>query len=82
MRIVRDKVKEYSPKRYCIFFKKIITSLSDIEKIQKDIIGQYKCQLIINGISPTIKHYLRLISDKNIFLNLYDLEGCSSIKYS
>ncbi len=47
---------------------------ADLEKID-DIVKQLKnihgCQLVINGIIPTLKYYLRLIENTSAFLDHY-----------
>ncbi len=63
LRIVYDKIKKFNPKRYYILSLQDVKE-SDIEAIQKlvqEISREHGCQVIINGIIPTLKYYLRLI---------------------
>lgn len=66
---------KYNPQRYCVF------SSSDIEKSDSELIdmeiseidNNHGCQIIINGTTPTLKYYLRLISSLDIFINKYSI---------
>ena len=35
------------------------------------IADNYQCQVIVNGISPTLKYYLRLVNSLPEFINNY-----------
>lgn len=73
VRIAYEKIIRFSSERYYI--------LSDMEVLEKDqleinelileIKEKHGCQLIINGILPTLKYYLRLISNPKSFFNEY-----------
>jgi DNA (cytosine-5)-methyltransferase 1 len=72
VRIAIEKIKRYNPDRYYILSyeiketdKEIITKL--IEEIKK----KHGCQIIINGLLPTIKYYLRLINSLDDFIKNY-----------
>ena len=73
VRVVRDKIYKWNPQRYYIL-SVIGIEENDQEEIE-DIIGQifqnHGCQIIINGLLPTLKYYLRLIEDLNAFVNFY-----------
>ena len=59
----KDKILKHNPRRYYIFSSANI-KLEDKIKIQNEIevIARYHgCQVIVNGIIPTLKYYLRLI---------------------
>lgn len=48
--------------------------IADYEKITKKIIlirNAHGCQVIVNGVLSSIKYYLRLLKDTDIFLNNY-----------
>lgn len=65
-----DKIKRHNPKRYYILS-------TDTEGIDDDEINgmvlnikkEHGCQLIVNGFTPTIKYYLRLMDDTRKFIN-------------
>jgi DNA (cytosine-5)-methyltransferase 1 len=71
--IATEKILKYNPNRYYIFS---FIGYNDIEldKIN-DIINKVKsehgCQIVINGVIPTLKYYLRLIEDINLFIKNY-----------
>ena len=73
VRIAIEKIARYNPDRYYILSyigvkesdKLEITSLIDELKIK------HGCQIIINGILPTIKYYLRLITSVDAFVLNY-----------
>jgi len=73
LRIAKEKIIRYNPKRYYILFSGGVKK-DDIEKNQK-IIQEVKeihgCQIIINGIIPTLKYYLRLVNKVNDFYYIY-----------
>lgn len=71
MRIVKDKIYKYNPKRYCVFSTKPIANKNEVDQIISEIREKHGCYLILNGIIPTLKYYLRLISSKRDFLNIF-----------
>lgn len=50
-----------------------------IEKIK----NEHGCQVIINGVFPTLKYYLRLIENTDDFMDryLYNLENDTEINF-
>lgn len=69
---VTEKILKYNPQRYYI-----LSTLNIKEDDYSEIISrinqlkdEHGCQLIINGLLPTLKYYLRLISDLNLFISL------------
>ena len=68
-----------------------ILSTSPIAEVDKNTIetdiqrvkNTHGCQLIINGILPTLKYYLRLVDDTGIFINRYVdlLETDEAVKF-
>lgn len=73
LEIAYSKIIKFSPKRYSIFstasIKKGDTALIE-EKIEQ-IKQEHGCQVIINGVLPSIKYYLRLIDDLSVFVSNY-----------
>lgn len=66
VRVAYEKIKKFNPHRYYI-----LTTCSqnikdsEIERINQMVIEirrEHGCQIIINGVIPTIKYYLRLIT--------------------
>ena len=60
--------------------------LSDEENISKEITGILKihgCQVIVNGIYPSLKYYLRLLNNPYEFINNYveNLRNDTALKY-
>jgi DNA (cytosine-5)-methyltransferase 1 len=69
----KDKILKYHPRRYYIFSSADIHKADEI-KIQAEIeliIKDHGCQVIINGIIPTLKYYLRLITSVEKFVEDY-----------
>lgn len=71
--IATEKIAKFKHERY------LILSSADIKQADKDDITHmidevaniHKCQIIVNGVLPTIKYYLRLVSDLPQFINNY-----------
>ncbi len=69
----KDKIVKHNPRRYYIF-SSIDILKEDEEKIQNEIefiSKNHGCQVIINGIIPTLKYYLRLITSVENFIEDY-----------
>lgn len=73
VRIAYDKINRFGISRYYILSGLSITQseLSEVNGLVDKIQKEHGCQLIINGLYPSLKYYLRLISDSKLFLNLY-----------
>lgn len=73
MHVVRNKVIKWNPQRYYVL------SVNGVKEEDKDVIdfvvqdvySKHGCQIIINGLIPTIKYYLRLITNLEHFVNKY-----------
>lgn len=73
VRVAESKIYEWDPQRYYIL------SVLGIEKDDEDeiseiihnVLNNHGCQIIINGLIPTIKYYLRLIENLTKFVNTY-----------
>ena len=71
--IAYSKIIKFSPKRYSIFSTAGIKESDKVlifDKIDK-IRKEHGCQVIINGVLPSIKYYLRLIDDLGSFITNY-----------
>ena len=72
---VIGKIIQYNPKRYYILSTAGIKTEEYgeiIEKVAK-LKEEHCCQLIINGLIPTLKYYLRLIENLNEFIDRFTL---------
>ena len=75
VRIAIEKIARYNPDRYYILS---YIGIKDSDKLQiADLISEIKiehgCQIIINGLLPTIKYYLRLITSLDDFIMNYNI---------
>lgn len=73
LRIAKEKIIKYNPSRYYIlsYYDVNKDEIELINNIINDVKDNHGCQIVINGIIPTLKYYLRLISDLEAFLNNY-----------
>ncbi|NOQ34933.1 MAG: hypothetical protein GQ569_03460 [Methylococcaceae bacterium] len=73
LRIAKEKIIRYNPTRYYIlsYSDTNENEIGKINTIIDDVKVNHGCQIVINGIIPTLKYYLRLISNLNDFLNNY-----------
>jgi DNA (cytosine-5)-methyltransferase 1 len=46
-------------------------SIKDITILISEFKEKHGCQIILNGITPTLKYYLRLISSLGEFITIY-----------
>ena len=68
-----EKIKQYPVNRYYLLSTEI-TSGEELAKIQTtidQINKDHGCQVIVNGLIPTIKYYLRLINNTDDFIQNY-----------
>jgi DNA (cytosine-5)-methyltransferase 1 len=70
---VIEKIIKFNPKRYYILSTHLIKETDYDEIIRKvhDLKINHGCQVIINGLLPTLKYYLRLINNVEDFLELF-----------
>lgn len=82
----KGKILRFRPKQYYVLSTQAIVSAdqADIEQIVTDIREMHGCQLIINGLLPTLKYYLRLISNISDFITNYSalIEKDNELKHS
>lgn len=73
IRNVELKVYKWNPQRYYVLSVLGVQegSEKEIEGIIQNVLINHGCQIIINGLIPTIKYYLRLIEDLNTFIINY-----------
>ena len=73
LRIAIEKIYRFNVKRYYIL-SHIGTNEKEQQEIQQlidDTKTKHGCQIIVNGVLPTLKYYLRLVDDTAQFLQLY-----------
>lgn len=74
IRIAIEKIKRFNPKRYYVLSYVGVKEEHklEIEDLITDIKLKHGCQIIINGVLPTLKYYLRLINSSEEFINNYN----------
>lgn len=82
---VEEKIKSSSVKRYYILTTHINCNPEDevLKNIIERVYREHGCQIIVNGVIPTIKYYLRLLSDPKEVVNIYSdmIASEESVKY-
>jgi DNA (cytosine-5)-methyltransferase 1 len=75
VRIAYEKIIRFDPKRYYILSLKDLkdSDLQEMKELIKKIREEHGCQVILNGVIPTLKYYLRLIPLENFITNYSDL---------
>ncbi|MFK5975551.1 MAG: DNA methyltransferase [Sulfurovum sp.] len=73
LRIAREKIIKFNPKRYYILSYYEIKKDDEIiiNEIIEEVKREHGCQIIVNGVMPTLKYYMRLISNLEEFYNSY-----------
>ena len=73
LRIAKEKIIKYNPKRYYILSYYGIKKEDEktINEIIQEVKEEHGCQIIVNGIMATLKYYMRLIIDLEIFYSIY-----------
>ncbi|MGB3533343.1 MAG: DNA (cytosine-5-)-methyltransferase [Microcoleaceae cyanobacterium] len=75
IRIAKDKIIKFNPRRYYILSSAnpeiIEDEASTIEDEVSQIRREHGCIVILNGIIPTLKYYLRLINSVDDFIDNY-----------
>ena len=73
VRVAKEKIVIHNPQRYYILSNCEInpTDAIVISELIDDIKRTHGCQLIVNGLIPTLKYYFRLLDDVKIFLNTF-----------
>lgn len=74
VRIAIEKIARYNPNRYYILSYLGIkeTDKTEINDLIEQLKIEHGCQIIINGLLPTIKYYLRLINSLDEFVENYN----------
>jgi DNA (cytosine-5)-methyltransferase 1 len=73
VQIAYEKIQRFNPQRYCIFSLKPIkeSDKTSIENLVVKIRQEHGCQVILNGVIPTLKYYLRLVESLERFIENY-----------
>jgi len=73
IRIAREKIVKFNPRRYYILSDRGVkgSESSTISQLITDVKRDHGCQIILNGVIPTIRYYLRLISSVEDFIERY-----------
>lgn len=73
VRVVEEKIYRHNPERYYVlsYYGIEESNANEIKKIVSNVKRKHGCQIIINGLLPTIKYYLRLLSSLSIFIRTY-----------
>ena len=68
-----EKIKSHKVNRYYLLSTETSsdTEMEKIKKLVNQISVSHGCQIIVNGLIPTIKYYLRLITDTDDFIQNY-----------
>lgn len=79
------KIKSTSIQRYYILSTECIVDnqIEEVHSYVNKIKEEHGCQVIVNGIFPTIKYYLRLLEDTDKFLKKYikNIENDTEINF-
>lgn len=79
------KIKSTSIQRYYILSTESIVDnqIEEVHSYVNKIKEEHGCQVIVNGIFPTIKYYLRLLEDTDKFLEKYikNIENDTEINF-
>ena len=75
LRVAEEKIYKYNPTRYYILSVLGLeeSERSEIESVVFNVLNSHGCQIIINGLIPTIKYYLRLITNLDEFIKNYSI---------
>ncbi len=73
LRIAKDKIIKYNPQRYYIlsYIGQNTEEIVEIENIVNEVKDEHGCQIVVNGVMPSLKYYLRLINKLDLFINKY-----------
>lgn len=71
LRIAKEKITKFNPTRYYILSNIDIKDKENIDGIIDEIKRNHGCQIVVNGLLPTLKYYFRLIEGLNEFVSIY-----------
>jgi len=92
LRIAEEKIISYNPQRYYVlsYFPIKKSELDEINEVIERVKEKHGCQIVINGVLPTLKYYLRLVTNLEEFIILYssliqedsELKACHKEKWN
>jgi len=73
LRIAKEKIQKYHPVRYYIlsYYEILNEEKEEIGTIIDEVKHTHGCQIVVNGLLPTLKYYLRLIENLEDFVSIY-----------
>lgn len=73
IQIVFEKIKNLTIKRYYLLTTKIPNTVqpNEIAVFCDKVLSQHGCEIIVNGVIPTLKYYLRLLPNLDAFIEGY-----------
>jgi DNA (cytosine-5)-methyltransferase 1 len=86
VRVAIEKIYKFNPARYYILTNappiKDVKEQNEIDSEIEKTRNEHGCQIIINGVIPTLKYYLRLLEEPNLFIENYSnlVESDTEIK--
>lgn len=71
----KEKIYKSNLKRYYILttHRNCANVSTEVNNLIRQVYLEHGCQIIVNGVIPTIKYYLRMCSDPSVFLNNYSI---------
>lgn len=86
IRVAKEKILKFNPNRYYILsFKEINQEeIEEIYQIIDEVKENHGCQIVINGVIPSLKYYFRLIDNIEDFISIYSelIEKDTELKIS
>ncbi len=69
----KSKIEKSKVSRYYILSTKgtVDADAENIDKIIRQLKNIHGCQLVVNGVFPSLKYYLRIIEDTSVFIENY-----------
>ncbi len=71
VRLAEQKIYDFNPQRYYILSNAGVLDQEKNQVIIEKVKQNHGCQIILNGLLPTIKYYLRLIVSLDDFVSIY-----------
>ena len=89
--LVRDAYQKFAETSICRYYflttaEPNVDNVDAVDSLVHQIRTRHGCEVIVNGILPSLKYYLRLLSNPRLFLNCYsrnlqlDFEQSTDIK--
>lgn len=72
LNLIFQKIQTIALPRYYILTTAVPETQTELQPHLEHIRQQHGCEVIVNGVLPTLKYYLRLLDDPTQFLNNYE----------